>query len=138
MVARSYARRGLSWTNELSRMKADRTSRPTIREERLRVVPGAAFGLSAWRGQSGKRYVVQVLTLDEADVLDWPGSVIIGVRRGADGRAVIIGCGHAGTLAEAVEICRRDRGTEIHLYRLADTAAERDAAVEDLVGDDAA
>ena len=40
-------------------------------------------------------------------------------------------------MAEAIKLARADGATEMHAHRLADTDAERDAIVEDLVGDDA-
>ena len=62
--------------------------------------------------------------------------MILGVRRSNDGIAVLLGAGHAGTLREAVALAGADGATEIHLHRLAETGAERDAIVADLVDDD--
>ena len=112
--------------------------RRPIREERLRVQRCSTLDLSAWRGQSGRRYVVAVYTLSQARLdVDAPGAVILGVRREPDGLARIVGAGWRGTMAEATELAAADGATEIHAHRLADTDADREAIVEDLVGDDA-
>jgi len=111
--------------------------RPLIREERLRGKDSPAIALSAWRGRSGRRYVVAVYTLAQAREVDAPGAVILGVRRGDVGIACIVGAGWRGTMAEAIELAAADGATEMHAHRLADTDPERDAIVEDLVGDDA-
>lgn len=112
--------------------------RREIREERLRGKSTSAIALSAWRGQSGRRYVVAVYTLPQArSDVDAPGAVLIGVRRGDDGLARIVGVGWRGTMAEAVELAAADGATEIHAHRLADSDEDREAIVEDLVGDDA-
>lgn len=139
MTSRSWGRSGRAWSTEINRMKAGRQARPPVREERLRTAGAGRNGarLSAWRGVSGRRYVVVVYPIDGASGLEAPGSVILGVRRGADGIAHLVGVGHLGSVADAVVFARLDRANEIHLHRLADTTAERDAIVEDLVGDDA-
>jgi hypothetical protein len=112
--------------------------RREIREERLRGQRCSKLDLSAWRGQSGRRYVVAVYTLAQARTdVDAPGAVILGVRRGDDGLARIVGAGWRGTMAEAAELAAADGATEIHAHRLADSDEDREAIVEDLVGDDA-
>ncbi len=111
--------------------------RREIREERLKTKRCSTLDLSAWRGQSGNRYVVAVYTLAQAGAVSAPGAVLIGVRRGSDGPARIVGVGWRGTMAEAVEFARADGATEIHVHRLADSDEDREAIVEDLVGDDA-
>ncbi len=63
--------------------------------------------------------------------------MFLAVRRGDDGIARIVGAGHRGAMWEALEWARYDRATELHLYHLADFDFERDAIVEDLIGDDA-
>ncbi|WP_267355659.1 MULTISPECIES: hypothetical protein [unclassified Methylobacterium] len=131
------ARRRLAWSNELSRLKADRLARSQVREERLNVTRSLTVALSAWRGLSGRRYVVGVWTLDKAVGADAPGAVFLAVRRGDDGIARIVGAGHRGKMWEALEWARYDRATELHVYHLADFDFERDAIVEDLIGDDA-
>lgn len=131
------ARRRLAWSNELARVGRDRRDRPEIREERLRATRSSTVALSAWRGQSGRRYTVAVFTLDQAVGADAPGAVFVAVRRGDDGLARIVGAGHRGAMWEALDWARDDRATELHLYQLAESDEERDAIVEDLVGDDA-
>jgi hypothetical protein len=129
--------RRVAWAVALDQARGNRMIRRPIREDRLRGKATSAIALSAWRGQSGRRYVVTVFTLAQAAELDAPGAMILVVRRGATGPAIIVGAGWRGTLAEAVELARADGATEIHTYRLADSDAEREAIVEDLVGDDA-
>ncbi|MCJ2067773.1 hypothetical protein MKK75_02950 [Methylobacterium sp. J-030] len=131
------ARRRLAWTAALDQARTMRTQRSPIREERLRGKSGCTVGLSCWRGQSGRRYVVAVLTLKQAEGRDAPGAVFLAIRHGELGLARIVGAGHRGTMAEALAFARADRATELHLYRLAETDDERDAIVEDLIGDDA-
>jgi len=57
-------RRALSWSAALRDLKDDRTRRQDVREERLKTTAGLrgspALPLSAWRGRSGRRYVVGV------------------------------------------------------------------------------
>lgn len=129
--------RRVAWAAALDQARGNRMPRSEIREERLRATASPAIALSAWRGQSGRRYVVALYTLDQAREVDAPGAVILGVRRGAGGVARIIGAGWRGTMAEAVELAAADGATEMHAHRLADSDAEREAIVEDLVGDDA-
>lgn len=114
-------------------------SRPAIHELSLRGTAVASTGLriSGWRGQSGRRYVVTVCGIEEAATVEAPGSVIIGVRREANGIARIVGAGHRGSVFDGAALARADGATEIHLHNLADSDAEREAIVEDLVGDDA-
>ena len=113
-------------------------TRQLIREVPLSGKGSPTIALSAWRGQSGRRYVVAVYTLVQArSDVDPPGAVILGVRRGDDGSARIVGAGWRGTMAEAVELATADGATEIHAHRLADSDEDREAIVEDLVGDDA-
>lgn len=112
--------------------------RREIREERLRGQRCSVLDLSAWRGQSGRRYVVTIHTLAQARLdVDAPGAVILGVRRNDDGLARIVGAGWNGTMAEAAKLAAADGATEIHAHRLADSDEDREAIVEDLVGDDA-
>ena len=130
--------RRLAWGAAMDQARGNRMTRRPIREERLRGKNTPAIALSAWRGQSGRRYVVTVYTIAQArSHVDAPAAVLIGVRRGDDGLAHIVGAGWRGTMSEAVELAAADGATEMHAHRLADTDAERDAIVEDLVGDDA-
>jgi len=131
------ARRRLAWSAALDQARASRTVRHPIREERLRATRSPVIALSAWRGQSGRRYVVGVYTLEQAAGASAPGAVFLAVRRGDDGLARIVGAGHRGAMWEALEFARADRATELHLFQLAESDAECDAIVEDLIGDDA-
>lgn len=92
--------------------------------------------MSSWRGVSGRRYVVTVHDLADAASIEAPTAVVLGVRRRQDGIAVLLGAGHLGTVAECAAQAALDGATELHIHRLADTAAERDAMVRDLVDDD--
>ena len=139
MTSRSWGRSGRSWDQAVNRMKADRKVLPPVREVALQASGRRPDGLrlSAWRGASGHRYVVLIQPIDAVRPFVEPGSVLIGVRRGADGIARIVGVGHRGSIADAVVLARLDRANEIHVHTLADTDEERDAIVNDLVGDDA-
>jgi len=129
--------RRVAWGAAMDQARGNRMTRRPIREERLRITDSPALTLSSWRGQSGRRYVVAVYTLAQAADVDAPGGIILGVRRGPDGNARIVGAGWRGTMTEAIELAAADGATEMHAHRLADTDAEREAIVEDLVGDDA-
>lgn len=125
-------RRGLSWRYALMQMRADRPVRPAIREERLSF--GA--GLSAWRGRSGRRYVVTIRPLSEApitvpEIYDTRCLVALAVRREA-GRASIVAVGSLAWIVRSQGGIVREGATELHLYRLAETAIERFEAIEDL------
>jgi hypothetical protein len=130
--------RRVAWGAEFSRARGNRMAREPIREVPLSGKASPKIALSAWRGQSGRRYVVAVYTLRQArEDVDAPGAVILGVRRGPDGLARIVGAGWKGTMAEAAELSAADGATEIHAHRLADSDTDREAIVEDLLGDDA-
>jgi hypothetical protein len=130
--------RRVAWGAELNKARGNRMAREPIREVPLTGKASPKIALSAWRGQSGCRYVVAVYTLAQARAdVDAPGAVLIGVRRGDDGLARIVGVGWRGTMAEAAALAAADGATEIHAHRLADSDEDREAIVEDLVGDDA-
>lgn len=118
-------------------MKADRLPRAAVHEVVLRGTASCRNGMrvSAWRGVSGRRYVVAVHPIGEVRGIEAPGSVILAVRRGADGLAHLVGLGHRGSVADAIVFARLDRANEIHLHHLAESDEEREAIVEDLVGD---
>ena len=86
--------RTISWAAALRELKADRLSRPVIREERLRLsanCPGTApLALSAWRGRSARRYVVVVQPLDTPDLVDDRATVVLAVARDTEGHATIV------------------------------------------------
>lgn len=128
-----------------------------VREEPLRAVAGLAFArtLGAWRGRSGRRYVVCVRQLDgadrgradvgEADLggadladSDLGDAVLIAVARGQDGAGRVVAVASAGRLLargrrRAWLTGLADRGAvELHLHRLAASEAERRAIAADL------
>ncbi len=115
-----------------------------MREERLRATAGLKAGpaLSAWRGHSGRRYIVGVQPLAEADILDVADAVILAVRRDASGTAHLVDIVTAGPKRNETARCRwltRVGGlgaTEIHIHRLADGEDERRAIVDDLRADE--
>lgn len=131
-------RRALSW--RLALQSAAQPDQPAVREVRLKMSAGLRdkphVVMSAWRGVSGRRYVVIVHDLADAGTVEAPGAVVLGVRRREDGVAVLLGAGHLGTVVECAAQAALDGATELHVHRLADTAAERNAMVRDLVDDD--
>ncbi|WP_279359325.1 hypothetical protein [Methylobacterium indicum] len=114
-----------------------------MREERLRTATSLrgtpALPLSAWRGQSGRRYVVGIHALDD-DPSEVGDAVVIAVRRGGDGTAELVAVTAAGEtprerLGRGWLTRARARGaTEMHVHRLAEDAAARRAVVADLGG----
>lgn len=118
--------------------------RQDVREERLRTTAALrgtpALALSAWRGRSGRRYVVGVHTLLEPDLDEVGEAVLIAVRRDAAGIAEPVAVAAAGTgpreRFDGAWFARmRSRGaTEMHVHRLAENEDERCAVVADLEG----
>lgn len=113
-----------------------------MREERLRTTAGlrgtASLTLSAWRGRSGRRYVVGVHALDEPELNDMGEAVVIAVRRDRAGVAEPVAVASAGEkprdrLRSWVARARHEGATEMHVHRLAQDEAERHAIVADLV-----
>jgi hypothetical protein len=133
--------RKIAWSAAMQDLRNDRADAAVVREEGLKAAAGLArpLDLSAWRGRSGRRYVVGVRPL--AELSDITDAVVLGVRRGADGVARIVDAAIAGPLAR--ETARRawlsaigaKGATELHVHRLAETDAERRAVVEDLRSD---
>jgi hypothetical protein len=118
-----------------------------VREERLRATAGlrqTPLALSSWRGRSGRRYIVGVHPLEEADVLEVTDAVILAVRRDDDGTARVIDIATAGSQPVVQARTRwmvtvREQGaTEVHVHRLADGEAERRAIIDDLREDETA
>ena len=113
-----------------------------MREERLKTTAGLrgtpALPLSAWRGRSGRRYVVGGHPAGAFDLDEMAEAVVIAVRRDDTGIAEMV------SVATSNESPRdhlrrtwldrvRTRGaTELHVHRLADDEAERTAIVNDL------
>ncbi|QRE75802.1 hypothetical protein [Methylobacterium aquaticum] len=136
-------KRALSWSVAMRDIQNDRARRMDVREERLRTASSLrgtpALPLSAWRGQSGRRYVVGIHALDD-DPAEVGEAVVIAVRRGGDGTAELVAVAAAGEsprerLARGWLTRARARGaTEMHVHRLAEDAAARRAVVADLGG----
>jgi hypothetical protein len=126
-------------------LRGERARRAGVREERLRATVGlrqAPLALSAWRGRSGRRYIVGVHVLDSAEILEVTDAVILAVRRDLDGVAHVIDVATAGS--RPVEQARRrwmaavraQGATEMHVHRLAEGEDERRAIVADLREDE--
>lgn len=113
-----------------------------MREERLRAATALrgtpALTLSAWRGRSGRRYVVGIHDL-EADAAEIGEAVVLAVRRDREGLAELLDVATTGEsprdrLGGFVARMRSRGATEMHVHRLAESEAERRAVVEDLGG----
>jgi hypothetical protein len=122
-------------------LRHERARRAGVREERLRATAGlrqASLPLSSWRGRSGRRYIVGVHPLVEAEILEVTDAIILAVRRDADGTAHVIDVATAGSRPSGTARTRwmdrmREQGaTEMHVHRLADGDRERRAIIEDL------
>lgn len=121
-------------------MKANRTRRSPVREQRLTssviAADTPAIPLSVWRGRSGPSYVVRVTDIDQPELVASRGAVVIAVGRDAGGCATIIArraCdpgdpGFLGWLAA----CATRGATELHTHWLAETADQRRRIVDDL------
>lgn len=110
-----------------------------MREERLRTTAGLrgspALALSAWRGASGRRYVVGVHPAEGFGVEEAAEAVCIAVERDKNGIARLISVGSGMGDADAEHWLRQARkagATEIHVHRLAEGPAERGAVAADL------
>ncbi|WP_267426168.1 hypothetical protein [Methylobacterium sp. GC_Met_2] len=135
-------RRALSWSAALRDLKDDRTRRQDVREERLKTNAGLrgapALPLSAWRGRSGRRYVVGVHPAGGFDVDEMAEAVVIAVCRDDTGIAKMVS---VATSKESprdhlrrtwLERVRNGGATEMHVHRLADSEADRMAIADDL------
>ena len=81
-----------------------------MREERLRATAGlrhSSLTLSSWRGRSGRRYIVGVHPLVEAEILEVTDAVILAVRRDEDGTAHVIDVATAGSRPSGTSSRRR-------------------------------
>ncbi|MGV7031354.1 hypothetical protein [Methylobacterium symbioticum] len=135
-------KRALSWSAALRDLKDDRTRRQDVREERLRTTAGLrgspALALSAWRGRSGKRYVVGVHALEEPDLSEIGEAVVMAVRRDTAGIAQLVSVASSGESPREhlqrtwLARVRTSGATEMHVHRLAEDEAARAAIVEDL------
>ena len=109
------------------------------REEMLRSSRGLrgspALPLSAWRGASGRRYVVGVHSAQSFELDEAEEAVCFAVERGTNGIARLISVATSMGLGDAERWLRKVRkagATEIHVHRLCDSAAERAAVAADL------
>ena len=84
--------RRIAWGAAMDQARGNRMTRRPIREERLRGKDSPAIALSAWRGQSGRRYVVAVYTLAQAREVDAPGAVLLGVLMRRELRQQVARC----------------------------------------------
>jgi len=135
-------RRALSWSAALRDLKDDRTRRQDVREERLKTTAGLrgtpALPLSAWRGRSGRRYVVGVHPAGAFDLEEMAEAVVIAVRRDDTGIAEMVSVATSNESPRdhlrrtGLDRVRTRGATELHVHRLADDAAERVAIVNDL------
>ncbi len=89
--------------------------------------------MSAWRGHSGRRYVVRVLPVRKIDADELRDAVVIQVCRHGSGLAEIRGVSIVGTIASARALIAGLPAdvTELHAHRLAKTDAERGAILAD-------
>jgi hypothetical protein len=91
----------------------------------------------AWRGRSGRRYVTSIYSFDACP--DYEHVVALAVRRGPDGTRTALAGIDLGVFpmvaldSAAMRAAREQGANEVHLHLLAETAAGRAAAIEDLV-----
>src|SRR3954449_11367492 len=129
-----------SWPMAMRELGRDRVRGAGVREERLRATAGlrGVMNLTSWRGRSGRRYVVGIHPLTEAELREVAEAVLIAVRRDRDGIASLIEVEAVGPRLSAsarkafVARTGRQGATEMHVHRLAESPAERQAIVEDL------
>lgn len=134
-------RRTISWSTAMRDLRGERARRAGVREERLRTTSGlrGAVSLSSWRGRSGRRYVVGVHALDEAEMLDVTDAVVIAVGRDGEGVGRVVAVAATGPVSRErarrnwVSAARARGATEMHIHRLADDDEGRRAVVEDLI-----
>ena len=117
----------LAWNSVLRDLKADRSVRSDIREQR-----NLRGGFSAWRGLSGTRYI----TSQKARELLPVGAVVLAVSRDAAGVGSLVAvAAFEGDAAEFAAFRARVHGagaTELQIHTLAETPAARAAMVADL------
>lgn len=134
--------RSISWSSAVRDLKADRTRRTSIREERLRLCGSPsgphATSLTAWRGCSGRRYVFGIYCMDDDSILSIERAVLLAVHRDAAGRAELVlpptmlVADDERTLAKLRRSARSAGATEFHAYRLAASHLECLAVAVDL------
>lgn len=109
------------------------------REEYLRSSRGLrgapAIPLSAWRGASGRRYVVGVHAAQSFDLDQAAEAVCLAVDRGTNGIARLLSASSGMGPADAerwIGKVRKAGASEIHVHRLCDGPAERAEVLADL------
>jgi hypothetical protein len=115
---------------------------PPMREVRLRTAASLrgtpALVLSAWRGRSGRRYVVGIHELVERELDDMGEAVVMAVRRDSAGIGELIAVTAAGSSPRErltrnwIARARHGGANEMHVHRLAEDEAERCEIVADL------
>lgn len=114
------------------------TAEALPREERLRSTSGLrgspAIALSAWRGASGRRYVVGIHSVKGFDAEEIVEAVVIAVTRNKNGIAELVSVTAPRSLTAAQSWLGRlpNSTTELHVHRLADDDAGRAAILEDM------
>lgn len=132
-------RRQLAWRRVRTDLQADRITPPEIREVPLAGNWRCREMLSCWRGRSGRRYVVQVHSLD----FDWPtragAGLAFAVSRDDDGRRSIVDIAPEGAPPGVSPAWRGrmwDRGArELHVYTLVKDEFGRALVATDLIPD---
>lgn len=122
-------RPSLNWSSALRNLHGDRIARPAIREDRLSV-----SGITAWRGQTSRRYIFSVDKLATFDADEAIGTLALFITRNADGVASIsFGISDPDRVhaADAMDLARERGCTEVHINRLAD-ADQHDFICRDL------
>lgn len=93
---------------------------------------GLAERFHAWRGVSGKRYLVTVYPAAIAPLFE--GAVMLFARREADGTRVALWAGRAPADEGAmILLASRLRADEVHVHLMAEAEADRARVERDLV-----
>ena len=110
----------------------------TPHEVSLRLPRGlrsTGMAIGAWRGRSGRRYVVGIHPLVASEIDDLGDAVLLAVYRDPLGHSLLVDVAAADDIdvpafvAEAISA----GATELHAHRLAETLADRRALVSDLL-----
>ena len=109
------------------------------RDEALAVAreAGTALPLRAWRGRSGRRYVVSVYPLDEVDD-GYAGALLLAVARDAEGRRQLVAARESGAAAVSgyngqwLSAARERGANELHIHLLAASHSARRSTLDDL------
>ena len=93
---------------------------------------GLASRFHAWRGASGRRYLVTVHDVTAAPA--YPGAVVVLARREADGTRVALWAGRSPASGAALaRLAQIKRAEEVHVHLIAESAEARAAVEADLV-----